>query len=117
MAHSCSSWSSDRALDQLTPEYRRDEGADHAAGVDGEVEDGEEQRQHSLLVRRKLIGAERGDTRLNAAGAQCDYAKAEDVEPRMQVGRGVLRGSEREQDLAGRVENRNEEDRSEMTLR
>lgn len=104
-----------RALNQHTSEYWRDEGADHAAGIDGEVEDGEEQRQHPLLVRRELVGAERGDARLNAAGAERDDAKAEDVEPRMQVGGGVLSGSERQQDLSGRVKNRDEEDRSEMS--
>ena len=66
------------AVDVLA-EDGSEEGGDHRAGVDGEVEDGEEGLELPLLFRElELVTAERGDAGLDASGADGDQEQAEE---------------------------------------
>ena len=63
------------------PENGRDEGRDERSGVDCKVENGEECLQLPLLLRKlELVAAERGDARLDAAGAGGDQGQADQRE-------------------------------------
>ena len=64
--------------DNLLPEDGRDDGADEGAGVDAEVEHGEEGLKLTLLLRKlELVTTKGGDTGLDASSSECDKSQSE----------------------------------------